>query len=62
MSMRTRGECGSIVSLLCDRGDRYDQTLFDADWLERNGLDPSPWAAKLAATLDGGSWHSGEAR
>ena len=27
--MRARGERGSIVSLLCDRGERYDDTLFD---------------------------------
>ncbi len=38
-AMRKRGESGSIVSLLCDRGDRYDQTLFDADWLDARNID-----------------------
>ena len=37
--MRARGERGSIVSLLCDRGERYDQTLFDLAWLSAHGID-----------------------
>ncbi|MFZ2236206.1 MAG: PLP-dependent cysteine synthase family protein, partial [Dokdonella sp.] len=40
--MRERGEGGSIVSLLCDRGDRYGETLFDREWLDRQGVDPGP--------------------
>lgn len=37
-AMRTRGERGSIVSLLCDRGERYDQTLFDPAWLAQRNI------------------------
>jgi cysteine synthase len=55
--MRTAGEHGSIVSLLCDRGERYDQTLFDAGWLDRHGLEPAPWADRLKATCEDGRWH-----
>jgi cysteine synthase A len=40
--MRERGECGSIVSLLCDAGERYEQTLFDRRWLAAHGIDPLP--------------------
>ncbi len=40
--MRERGEQGSIVSLLCDRGERYDQTLFDPEWLAAHAIDPQP--------------------
>ncbi len=58
--MRANRERGSIVSLLCDRGERYDQTLFDPAWLKRQALDPSPWNARLAATLDSGRWDAGE--
>ena len=57
--MRARGQRGSIVSLLCDRGERYDQTLFDAGWLARQGLDPAPWSARLDAVLDDGRWPDG---
>ena len=58
--MRARGERGSIVSLLCDRGERYDQTLFDAPWLARQGLDPAPWRARLQAVVQDGRWHGAE--
>jgi len=50
-SMRARGEHGSIVSLLCDRGERYTQTLFDPAWLAARNIDPAPWLATLRTTL-----------
>ncbi|MDH5822244.1 PLP-dependent cysteine synthase family protein [Luteimonas sp. RD2P54] len=58
--MRERDERGSIVSLLCDPGERYDGTLSDPDWLRRNGLDPAPAAAALRATIASGRWHPPE--
>ena len=45
--MRARGERGSIVSLLCDRGERYAETLFDPDWLTAHRIDCKPWRAHL---------------
>jgi cysteine synthase A len=51
--MHARGEAGSIVSLLCDRGERYDRTLFDPQWLSRSGIDPAPWTQRLHATTHG---------
>jgi cysteine synthase A len=45
-AMRDAGETGSLVSLLCDRGDRYGETLFDRDWLAARGVDV---AASLAS-------------
>jgi cysteine synthase len=58
--MRERGERGSIVSLLCDPGERYDGTLYDPRWLRRNGLDPAPATAALRATVASGEWHPPE--
>ena len=49
--MRVRGETGSIVTLLCDRGERYAQTLFDRDWLAAHGIDPNRAQARLASRL-----------
>ena len=49
--MRERGEAGSIVSLLCDRGDRYGETLFDPDWLAGQGVDPRPALETLRARI-----------
>lgn len=37
--MRERGEQGAIVSLLCDRGERYGETLFDTAWLAEHGIN-----------------------
>jgi cysteine synthase A len=54
--MRERGERGSIVSLLGDRGERYDQTLFDARWLAARGLRPQPLRSALQRRLETGEW------
>jgi len=54
--MRERGERGSIVSLLCDRGERYDQTLFDRSWLAARGIDPQPLRDELQRCLHPGQW------
>jgi len=35
-AMRNRRETGSIVSLLCDRGERYEKTVFDHAWLAQH--------------------------
>ena len=49
--MRERDDAGSIVSLLCDRGDRYDETLFDREWLGGQGVDPEPALEALRARI-----------
>lgn len=38
--LRARGERGAIVSLLCDRGERYADTLYDAAWLQSRHVEP----------------------
>jgi cysteine synthase len=35
-AMKTRGEAGSILSLICDAGERYLPTYHDADWVARS--------------------------
>ncbi len=54
--MRERGERGSIVSLLCDRGERYADTLFDRRWLQKHELDIDPWLQQLQDTIASGRW------
>lgn len=49
-AMRQHGELGSIGSLLCDRGERYQRTLFAPSWLRARGLDPAPVRRRLAAS------------
>ena len=55
-AMRACGERGSIVSLLCDRGERYGETLFDPAWLNAHGIDRAPWDTALRTTLATGAW------
>jgi len=40
--MVQRGEQGSVVTLLCDSGDRYRSTHFDDAWLQERGIDIAP--------------------
>ena len=53
--MRERGETGSVLTLLCDPGDRYTDTYFDDDWVAAQGWDLDPWRAELEELLPLGS-------
>ncbi|OZC71355.1 cysteine synthase [Rhodococcus sp. 06-462-5] len=37
--MIAAGRSGSVVTLLCDGGDRYSQTYFDDAWVSNQGMD-----------------------
>jgi cysteine synthase A len=54
--MRSRGETGSVVTLLCDSGERYTHTYFSDDWVRAQGLDLAPYLATIEAFLTTGSW------
>lgn len=47
--MKACGEKGSIVTLLCDSGERYLDTYFNDEWVKNNIGDLQPYAAKLEA-------------
>lgn len=49
--MRAKGETGSIVTLLCDGGERYATTYYDDAWLTQRGLDWQNAAAQVRAFL-----------
>jgi cysteine synthase len=40
--MREAGKAGSVVTLICDGGERYLDTYYNADWIAREGLDLAP--------------------
>ena len=52
--LREAGSGGSLVTLLCDRGERYEDTVFDRAWLGAHGVDLDPWLVALRATLASG--------
>ncbi|GGC76541.1 PLP-dependent cysteine synthase family protein [Hoyosella rhizosphaerae] len=47
---------GSIVTLLCDGGERYTDTYFDDQWLSQEGLDVAPHSALLDEFFRTGKW------
>jgi cysteine synthase len=55
-SMRSGGEAGSVVTLLCDGGERYAATYYDDDWLAGQGIDISPYTTTLERFHDTGAW------
>ncbi|MDE2087103.1 MAG: PLP-dependent cysteine synthase family protein [Xanthomonadaceae bacterium] len=55
-AMHARGERGSIVSLLCDPGVRYAETLFDPGWLAEHRIDLAPAREALQRCLASGRW------
>ncbi|UIJ36399.1 PLP-dependent cysteine synthase family protein [Allobranchiibius sp. GilTou73] len=56
--MKARGETGSIVTLLCDGGERYSATYYDEDWPAARGLDPAAHRAMLQRAMDEGLWRT----
>jgi cysteine synthase A len=45
--MKKRGETGSIVTLLCDSGERYLDTYYNHEWINNNIGDLRPYLDKL---------------
>lgn len=45
--MRERGESGSIVTLLCDSGERYLNTYYNSEWVANNIGVLAPFSEKL---------------
>ena len=54
--MRARGEAGSVVTLLCDGGERYAHTYYDDGWLAAQGIDIAPFTATLEQFAVTGEW------
>ncbi len=54
--MRRMGQRGSIVTLLCDGGERYTNTYYDDDWLRSNSIDIAPYENTLRGFAETGLW------
>jgi cysteine synthase A len=59
-AMRARRQRGSIVTLLCDRGERYAETLFDPTWLTTHGIRQASWDVALRQCLADAQWHDAD--
>lgn len=49
--MREAEKTGSVVTLLCDSGERYLETYYNDSWVAANIGDPAPCQAALSAML-----------
>lgn len=52
--MRVRGEAGSIVTILCDGGDRYATSLYDDAYLKSKGVEWEEEFKNLTKLIDTG--------
>jgi cysteine synthase A len=55
-SLKTAGQGGSIVTLLCDDGQRYRHSYFDDQWLRDNDLECEAQSNAIDALVAGGEW------
>jgi cysteine synthase A len=54
--MLASGERGSIVTLICDGGDRYASTYYSDGWVGDQGLELAPYREALEAFLECGAF------
>jgi cysteine synthase A len=54
--LKASGGSGSVVTLLCDGGERYAHTYYDDDWLAAQGLDLERHRAVIETFLGTGGW------
>jgi len=57
--MVAAGRQGSVVTLLCDGGERYAHTYYSDEWVADRGLDLAPHAATLRRFAETGEWVAG---
>lgn len=55
--MLKNGERGSVVTLICDSGERYAHTYYNPEWLEEQGLDLAPHTQAMEHFLNTGAFN-----
>ena len=48
------GESGSVVSMICDPGERYLHSYYSDDWVAAQGLELGPYLEQLTYFRDNG--------
>ncbi|MBL6615809.1 MAG: pyridoxal-phosphate dependent enzyme [Reyranella sp.] len=51
--MKAEGAKGSLVTLICDSGERYGHTYYSDEWIAAQRFDLAPHERRLDAFLDG---------
>jgi cysteine synthase A len=55
-AMLAEGRTGSVVTLICDGGERYADTYYSDAWVDGQGLDLAPRLATIDRFLRHGVW------
>jgi len=55
--MKARGETGSVVTLICDPGERYLGSYFDHQWVATQGLDAGKFRQEVEHIATHGGTH-----
>lgn len=50
--MADKGQTGSVVTLLCDSGERYLATYYNSEWLNKNEIDIDPYLEKIQTVIN----------
>ena len=53
--MRAEGRSGSIVTILCDSGERYAHSYYNPEWYAERGIDMANSGAAIARAAQGGA-------
>ncbi|AWB07871.1 cysteine synthase (plasmid) [Azospirillum humicireducens] len=53
--MRDAGRSGSLVTLICDSGERYRNTYHDESWMRQAGFDTAAVEERIEQFLQGGA-------
>jgi cysteine synthase A len=53
--LNRQGKTGSVVSMICDSGDRYLETYYSVDWLKQNGFNLTRYRESLEVFFNSGT-------
>ena len=54
-----RGQRGSVVTLVCDEGSRYNDTYYNDPWVASQRLDLAPYLSAFELATSNGKWPTG---
>ena len=56
--MARSGQSGSVVTLICDSGERYLGTYYNDVWMAQKKVNLRPWRRQLVQFYDSGAWET----
>ncbi|MFT7620505.1 MAG: cysteine synthase A [Planctomycetota bacterium] len=56
--LKETGQAASVVSMICDGGERYLDTYYNDAWLAEHGFDLRPYTEQLNAFHEKGVWQA----